>query len=155
MSEGVFPSYWKSSIVTPIIKKPSLPACYPNYRPVSKLSFASKILEKVVIEQFTDHLISNNLFLVKIQPIKKHHSTETLLCKMKADFISSIDKQQVSVLLLIDLSAAFDTVDFNVISLIFEQNFNIDGTVLNRFKTYLLNRKQNVKSVVLNLMKKF
>ena len=64
---------------------------------------------------------------------------------MKADFISSIDKQQVSVLLLIDLSAAFDTVDFNVISLIFKQNFNIDGTVLNWFKTYLLNRKQNVK----------
>ena len=57
LTEGVFPSYWKTSIVTPIIKKPSLPACYPNYRPVSNLSFASKILEKVVIEQFTDHLI--------------------------------------------------------------------------------------------------
>ena len=142
LTEGVFPSYWKTSIVTPIIKKPSLPACYPNYRPVSNLSFASKILEKVVIEQFTDHLISNNLFSNENSAYKKYHSTETLLCKMKAD---SIDKQHVSILLLIDLSAAFDTVDFNVISLIFKQNFNIDGTVLNWFETYLLNRRQNVK----------
>ena len=109
LSEGVFPSCWKSSLVTPIIRKPSLPACYPNYRPVSNLSFTSKVLEKVVIKQFTDHLKAYDLFSSENSAYKQHHSTETLLCKMKADFVNSIDKQR----------ATFDTIDFDVISLIF------------------------------------
>ena len=142
--EGVFPPCWKTSIVTPIIKNLSLHADYPNYRPVSNLSFTSKILEKLVIEQFTDHLMTHSLFSSENSAYKQCHSTETLLCKMKADFINSIDRQQVSVLLLIDLSAAFDTVDYDIMDLIFRKNFNINGTVLNWFKTYLLNRKQNV-----------
>ena len=63
LKSGVFPAIYKSAIVTPLLKKPSLdPNDLKNYRSVSNLSFMSKILEKVVVSQLMSHLNRHNLF---------------------------------------------------------------------------------------------
>ena len=80
-----------------------------NYRPVSNLSFISKIIEKCVAEQLLDHIDSNDLNEIMQSAYKKHHSTETALLKVKSDILQNFEDGNVTCLVLLDLSAAFDT----------------------------------------------
>jgi len=80
LQSGVVPSSFKQAIVNPILKKPSLDHSVPNnFRPISKLSFMSKTLEKVVTEQLTAYLEDNNLFDALQSGFRKRHLTETAL----------------------------------------------------------------------------
>ena len=72
-----------------------------NFRPVSNLSFISKILEKVVLIQLKKHLSGNNLL--------ENHSTETAILSVLDGLLGSADDRLVSLVALLDLSAAFDT----------------------------------------------
>ena len=76
----------------------------------SNLSFLSKIIEKCVSIQLTSYLEDNNL-LSKVQSgYRKFHSCETATTRIHNDILITIDKKTKVVLLLLDLSAAFDTV---------------------------------------------
>ena len=79
-----------------------------NYRPISNLSFMSKIVEKLVAQQLFAHLNRNQLPPSQ-SGFRRHHSTESAILKVLADVYTSIDKGQVSLVGLLDVSAAFDT----------------------------------------------
>ena len=86
-----------------------------NYRPVSNLTFLSKVIEKAVAFHLNKYLINKNLNESLQSAYKSGHSTETALVRVKNDIMMSIDKGKPVILVLLDLSAAFDTVDHNVL----------------------------------------
>ena len=109
---GSVPDSFKTAIVRPLLKKHNLdPNDLKNYRPVSNLSFLSKLLEKVVLNQLNLHLSSNNLLLPFQSAYRQHHSTETALLHILNDLLLSTDSGKISLLTLLDFSAAFDTID--------------------------------------------
>ena len=78
-----------------------------NYCPVSNLSFVSKIIEKLVLSQLSDHLSANNHYNRFQSAYRPGHSTETALLKIVKDLLLALDDGNVSLLALLDLSAAF------------------------------------------------
>ena len=86
-----------------------------NYRPMSNLSFLSKILEKVVVNCLNSHINSSKLSNHYQSAYKKFHSTETALLKIHNDMLSSMDNGKVTALTLLDLSSAFDTIDQTIL----------------------------------------
>ena len=114
MSTGSFPGTCKVAHVTPVLKKSSLKKnCLKNYRPVSNLSFIAKVIEKVVLSQLMDHLLSENLLEPYQSAYKPGHSTETALLYIHNFIASQLDEGRFVLLVLLDLSSAFDTVSHN------------------------------------------
>ena len=112
METSTFPQNFKEAHVRPLLKKTSLPKNeLKNYRPVSNLSFISKILEKKVANGLQAHIKNNHLCNPLQSAYRKHHSTESALLKVHNDIIISMDKGEVTALTLLDFSAAFDTID--------------------------------------------
>ena len=100
----------KNAVLSPLVKKPSLDfEIFSNFRPVSKLKFLSKVIEKVAATRLTNCLCDNNLNESLQSANKKDHSCETALLRVQNDILKSIDDKRCVVLLLLDLSAAFDT----------------------------------------------
>jgi hypothetical protein len=142
---GLVPDNMKNAVVIPLIKKIILDyEVFKNYRPVSNLSFISKVTEKAASVQFKDHNKMNNLDVLYQSAYKQFHSTETALIRVQNDILRAMDDQQVCLLLLLDLSAAFDTVDHNILLTRMSNSFGIDGTPLAWIKSYLSNRTQSV-----------
>ena len=96
-----------------------------NYRPVSNLIFLGKLIERVVLRRLNEHLSRNNLNCQEQFAYKKHHSTETLLIKIVNDVLIAADEKTATVVMLLDLSAAFDTVDHNLLLRILKQEIGI------------------------------
>ena len=146
MSLGsTFPSSFKKSIIVPLLKKPSLDAeVLKHYRPVSNLAFISKIIEKAVVLQLNHHLSTNNLFETYQSAYRRLHSTETALLKVQNDILIALDNKQAVVLLLLDLSAAFDTVCHTTLLKLLKSRYGITGKVLTWMESYLTNRCQAV-----------
>ncbi|KAL6455951.1 hypothetical protein MHYP_G00358020 [Metynnis hypsauchen] len=144
LSLGYVPKAFKQAVIKPLIKKPNLDlSILSNYRPISNLPFISKILEKAVAQQLSSYLHENHIY-EKIQSgFKPHHSTETALVKITNDLLAS-DQGHVSLLVLLDLSAAFDTTDHNILLERLENMVGISGTALSWFKSYLTERYQFV-----------
>ena len=104
----------KKAVITPLIKDLSSATDtdeLKNYRPISNLPFISKLIERVVDRRLQEHLDHNNLNIENQYGYKQGHSTEMLLLKVMNDLLVACDQNIPSVLLLLDLSAAFDTVD--------------------------------------------
>ena len=131
--------------IKPLLKKPGLdPDIVKNYRPVSNLPFLSKIMEKVVDARLEHHLVQNNLHKPSQSAYKRFHSTETALLKVQNDILRSLDAGDVTVLVMLDLSAAFDTIDHPTLLRRFECHFGIEGKALAWITSYLSNRYQSV-----------
>ena len=131
--------------VTPLHKKPSLDRnSLKNYRPVSNLSFISKLIEKVVANQLNEFISHEGLLNDNQSAYKSSHSTETALLKIQNDIALSVDSGMAVALTLLDLSAAFDTIDHSLLYDCLHDWFGLDGTVL-WIKSYLSNRKQKIK----------
>ena len=116
-----------------------------NYRPVSNLSFFSKILEKVVASRLNSHINSSHTSNNYQSAYRKFHSTETTLLKIHNDILSSMDDGKVTALTLLDLSAAFDTIDHTVFLRRLGNWFGVSGKALDWFKSYLTGRSQRIK----------
>ena len=146
LTTGIFPTSMKLSVVTPLLKKPTLDRSdCASFRPVSNLSFVSKLLEKIVSGQITIYLESNNLLPTCQSAYRACHSTETALLRVFSDLVEASDKGNVSLLTLLDLSAAFDTVDHDILICRLERDFGLHVTVINWIHSYLSDRKQIVK----------
>ena len=146
LSSGVFPLDFKTSFVIPLLKKPSLDRnSLKNYRPVSNLSFVSKVLERIVFNQIVGHLQENSLIEKFQSAYKAGHSTETALLRVVNDLLCDIDDGNVCLLTMLDLSAAFDTLDFDILFERLSSTFGISQVPLEWFKSYLSNRQQKVK----------
>ena len=129
----------------PLLKKTTLnPEILKNYRPVSNLSFPSKILEKVFLRQQSNHLLTNNLFYSHQSAYRAGHSTETALLKIVSDLLTALDEDKVSLLSLLDLSAAFDTIDHPILLSRLSYSFGISDTVLAWFTSYLTDCTQTI-----------
>ena len=115
-----------------------------NFRPISNLNFISKILEKVVASRIQSHLSSNSLSSSFQSAYRIFHSTETTLLKIHNDLILAMDRGEVTSLILLDLSAAFDTVDHSILLTRLQNWFGLDGLSLNWFTSYLSSRSQAV-----------
>lgn len=127
------------------LKKSSLdPEVLRNYRPVSNLSFISKILEKIVAKRLRKHLEENDLYDPLQSAYRSGHSTETALIKVQDDLLRMMDKNSASILVLLDLSAAFDTVDHEIL-LSRLQGLGVQDIPLSWFRSYLTGRWQHVK----------
>ncbi len=113
---GIFPTAFKQARVTPLLKKPTLnTSLLENYRPVSLLLFIAKTLKRVVFNQVSLFLSKNNKLDAKQSGFRSGHSTETeLLSVTEALWIAKADSKS-SVLILLDLSAAFDTVNHHIL----------------------------------------
>ena len=112
---GYFPSDWKEALVNPLLKKDDLPHVFANLRPVSNLQFVSKLTERAVFNQVQRHMTEYSLYPVLQSAYRKGHSTETALLKVTNDILMNMDRQHVTLLVMLDLSAAFDTVDHEIL----------------------------------------
>ena len=139
---GYFPMDWKEALVKPLLKKPGLEAQFKNLRPISNLQFISKLAERSAYEQTYDHLIKHNLVPELQSAYRKRYSTETALLKVQNDILLNMDRQHVTLLVLLDLSAAFDTVNHEILLRRLETTFGITGTALQWLSSYLGNRSQ-------------
>jgi hypothetical protein len=115
-----------------------------NYRPVSNLSFLSKLVEKVAMQQLLDHVTQHNLLPCFQSAYRSHHSTETGLLRVLNDLLCSADDSNVSILTLLDLSAAFDTIDHEILLQRLRNVFGVHDLALSFLHSYLSDRTQSV-----------
>ena len=154
LQEGSFPSCFKTAHVTPLLKKAGLDRnILKNYRPVSNLCDISKLIEKAVARQINEHIAHEGIFNENQSAYRVLHSTETALLKIQNDIATSMDKGAAVGLVLLDLSAAFDTIDpiqsyprpYSILSNCLQHWYGIDGVVLKWVQSYLNSRKQRIK----------
>ena len=141
---GIFPECWKEAIVIPLLKKLGLDSIFKNLRPVSNLAYVSKLIERAVFNQTYDHLVRSGLYPLLQSAYRKYHSTETALVKVANDILLNMNSQRVTLLVLLDLSAAFDTVDHSILLQRLMADFVICGKALGWFSSYLSGRSQRV-----------
>lgn len=138
---GCYPSEFKKAVVRPLLKKHGLDASQTkNHRPVSNLPFLSKLLERIVQRRLQTFLDKNGLMPKTQSAYRQYHSTETVVTKVYNDMLMAADGGQVSALCLLDLSAAFDTVDHDLLTRRLERQYGLRGVVLQWFSSYLSDR---------------
>ena len=142
--EGCFPASEKRGLIRPYLKKIGLNTeDLSNYRPVTNLSHLSKIIERAMLDQLVPYLEEVGAVPHCQSAYRKFHSTETALCKIYDDLVSNTCQGRTSLLVLLDLSAAFDTVDHQLLLRDFS-DCGVEGTALSLLKSYLENREQRV-----------
>jgi hypothetical protein len=134
------PKSLKEALITPILKNAKLdPTSVNNYRPVSNLTFLSKIIERAALLQLTNHMSLNKILDNRQSAYRQYHSTETALLRVHNDIICAMDSQQVTLVVLLDLSAAFDTIQHE--TLIRRLEFmGVNDQALHWFCDYLTGR---------------
>ena len=149
LTEAVVPPKLKNALLHPLLKKASLPYDeFSSFRPVSNLSFISKCVEKGAAAQTCMHVDDNNLSELYQSAYKKHHSSETALIKVQDDILRAIGNNCCVILLLLDLSAAFDTVDHCILLDRLSHRFGITGNALEWFHSYLCNRHAYIHTYI-------
>jgi hypothetical protein len=117
-------------VISPLIKKSSLDQQgFSNYRPVSGLPFLSKLIERLMLKQLTSHIEDFQLLLPIQSAYRVNYSTETALLAIQNDLLSAADAGMGSALLLLDLSAAFDTVDHQILLKRLASTLGVTGSV--------------------------
>ena len=145
LSESKVPKEIKTADVTPLLKKQTLDKeNMKNFRPVSNLPFAGKLIERVAINQMEEYITANNLVEPLQSAYKAHHSTETALLKVQSDILLALDQRKCVYLVLLDLSAAFDTVDHKVFLQQLKQEYGFEHNALDWMASYLTDREQHV-----------
>ena len=136
-SSGDFPASASPAIISPLIKKQGLDSeILKNYWPVVNLSFISKIIEKAIATQIHNHLINNDIVDNFQSAYKTGHSCETALLRVYNDIVTTIGRGNGAMLVLLDLSAAFDTIDYDNLFCILEKYVGICGNALKLIKSY-------------------
>ncbi len=141
---GEFPDDWKLAIILPLIKKSGLELMFNSYRPVSNLQLVSKVTEKAADIQISNQMVVNKLHYLMQSSSRQGHITETVLLPIQNDIYCAMDREEVVLLLLLDLSAAFDTLDSDILPDRLENRFRITVSVLQWIRSYLTGRKQSV-----------
>ena len=142
---GVVPKELKISRIIPLLKKPSLDMdCLQNYRPISNLPLLAKVLERVVTKQLQTYLEEHHLYANMQSAYRRFHSTETALLRVTNDLLRAVDQHHEAVLVLLDLSAAFDTIDHGILLQRLTTRYGITSSALAWFTSYLKGRVQTV-----------
>ena len=145
LQESYMPSALKGAIVKPLLKKPSLDKeNFKNYRPVSNLAYLGKLIESVAIKQIDKHLSALGLHEPLQSAYTQNHSTETAMIKVVNDILCALDRGQCAYLVLLDLSAAFDTIDHQVFLKLLREDYSVTDGVADWMESYLTDRHQIV-----------
>ena len=146
LMEGILPASQKAAIITPILKKVGLDADdVKSYRPISNLTFISKVIERLVADQIKAFLAESDLMPPLQSAYRPGHSTETATLKVLSDILDAVDSRETTLLSLLDMSAAFDTVDFEILLRRLETSFSLGGTVLKWLTSFVTGRTQAVE----------
>lgn len=133
---GTVPASFETAVVKPLFKNPHLdPGCLNNYQPVSILPFFSKMLW--LIQQLSAHSLNSNLLEAFHSAFMPCQSTETEFTKV-VNLLLTMDSKTTSVLLLLDLSAAFGTINHCILPDRLENEFAVSGMGLVWLKYYIL-----------------
>ena len=143
---GIVPVPLKKALVTPNLKKHGLDVnILANCRPVSNLPFTAKVMEKIAVQRISEHLTSNGLHEELQSAYNPLHSTETAFMRVQHDIANAMDTNQAALLVLLDMSAAFDTIDANILIDTLHNRLGVKGTPLKWFRSYLSDRCFAVK----------
>ena len=140
---GEFPRQLKIARVKPLYKKGD-ESSFSNYRPISLLPSISKFLEKIMAEQLVDYFTTNNLFCIQQFGFRSGHSTELAALKLANHLITEMDNFKVPTNIYIDLSKAFDNLNFDIL-LKKLQHYGINGSAKRLIHSYLTDRLQFVE----------
>ena len=141
---STFPESEKVAIVKPILKGALDHQELSSYRPVSNLSFMSKIIEYVILDQLAEHLDKVNAIPDCQSAYRKLYSTETAVCSVVNDLLEIVDEGKCAIVVLLDLSAAFDTVVHEILLYDLESVGVVDAALL-LLSNYLSDRKFTVQ----------
>ena len=145
LQSNSFPEPLKHATITPKIKDPDGDCeLYNNYRPISNTAFIAKLLEKAVLNQINHHIDSQKLHAKVQSGYRKYHSCETATLKVVNDLKSDIESGNISALILLDLSAAFDTVDHSTLLDRLNKSYGIKDGAAEWLRTYLTGRTFSV-----------
>ena len=145
LSLGIFPSTLKHACITPLLKKPSLDVEeLSNYRPISNLPFIGKVIERVASSQLQSYLSSNGLFAPRQSAYRPNHSVESALLSVHNDINIALDNRNEVLMVLLDFSAAFDTINHKQLLNRLSSRYGISGMAQEWFASYLNDRFQSV-----------
>ena len=145
LASGVFPKALKQGLVRPSIRKPTLDKeAYSSYRPITNTAFVSKLLERVASTQFMSYLTEHELIAKFRSAYRRFRSSETAMVRVLNDILLTIDCRQEAVLVLLDMSSAFDTTDHSLLLQRLRDRYGVGGTALSWFESYLTDRTQSV-----------
>ena len=134
LSVGSVPIIFKAAYITPRLKKADLDTSdVKSYRPISNLPVLAKVLERLVAKQLLPHLDEFKLLPDLQLAYRAHHSTETAVFKVLSDILTAVDIGDLAMLALLDLSAAFDSVDQRILLRRLEISYGLDSIVLQWF----------------------
>ena len=115
LRESMIPKSLKNTLIRSLWKKTALDSdILKNDRPVSNLTFISKVIERVMSGRLNEHLINNSLFDPIQSAYRDKHSTETVLI-VQNDILSALDAGSLAILLMLEISAAFDKIDHDIL----------------------------------------
>ena len=141
LATGCFPASFKHAVIFPLLKKNDMdPGELKNFRPVSNLPLLSKLTERVVQIQLQAYLDTHGMMSKHQSAYRKFHSTETALARIYNDLLVATDEGKVSAICLLDLTAAFDTVDHDLILMRLQRSYGIQSHALAWFRSYLTGR---------------
>ena len=143
LTTSVFPDLLKVAIIKPIFKSKER-SKLTNYRPISLLPVFSKLLEKVLHSHLMSHLVENNLIHPLQFGFRKYHSTYMPLCKLTDEITKSMQDDQITCCVYLDLKKAFDTVS---IEILLEKlyAYGLRKNLYSIMQSYLSNRTQRTK----------
>ena len=145
LSSTVFPAPMKHAVVVPVLKKGGFDASVlTNYRPISNMTFVAKMTERFVAQQLQHFMEENGIYGIYQSAYRAHHSAETALVRIHNDIAQSIDSRRSVLLVLLDLSAAFDTINHNTL-LRCLSGYGLSGDVLAWLTSYLSKRTYVVR----------
>ena len=128
----------ENAIVTPLLKKPGLDSTdMNNFRPVSNLSFVSKVVERAVASQLNKYLADNDLLPCCQSAYRKGYSTKTALLRVWSDKLMAANERRLTLQCTLDMSTAFDCVDHSILLSRLQVGVGITGVVLDWITSFL------------------
>jgi len=145
LTTSTVPSSFKTAVVRPLLKKKGLDKeLLSNYRPVSNLPFIAKLLEKAVASRIESHLQQFDLHDPFQSAYRASHSTESALLRVQCDIMDALDQGSMVVLVILVLSAAYDTIDQSILLARLQHSYGITSHALEWLQSYFSDRTQCV-----------
>ena len=114
-----------------------------DFRPVSILPILSKVFERVILNRILT-FVETKVYNATQSGFRKGHSTTTLLLKLRDDIVKSMNKNEVTIAVMIDYSKAFDTIDHSILIRKLSR-LGFGKSIVQLIISYLSNRKQYVQ----------
>ena len=115
LTKGIFANNWRTAIVCPLLIKHGLDLLMNNYRPVSNLCFLSKLVTGCMLKQLINQCNTYCLMPDFQSVYRENYSTDTHLIRICNDILWSMEKQQITLMVILHLLATFDTVNHNIL----------------------------------------